>query len=203
MNSKTSSLILTHLVLAIGVVSECAAQQFVPVQHTISTPYGNVTTTTNMMVGGYNYGNGTSNPSRKYKFTIVLKNDSTFTVKKRIDISKDKHVIHVKVKGKKVEITPDQTKEISRISYMANDKLTGIPSGNYWLFLSIQGRISAYSYLAEVNSEYLVAVKKYDGPIVKITDQSLREMLDGNEKALKYLEKKQYKNAIEAYNVRR
>ncbi len=101
---------------------------------------------------------------------------------------------------KKVEITPSQTKEISRESYVAKKPLVGIPADSCWLFLSIQGKITAYAYVAEVNSEYLIAVKKYDGPIVKITEASLKEMMQGDEKALKQIEKKRFKKAIEEYN---
>lgn len=173
----------------------------IPVSETIKTPYGNVTHTTYQTVGMIGGPYGSTGPvSRKYEFTVVLQNDSSFTVKTKIDIKAEKHLLVVKKKKEKWEITPDQTREISRLTYPANTRLVGIPSDSCWLFQSIQGRISAYSYLAELNSEYLVAVRKYNGPIVKLTPDALKEMLEDHEKALKHWGKKQYKQAIEAYN---
>ena len=93
------------------------------------------------------------------------------------------------MKRKEIEITPDQTKEISRRSDYGNARMVGIPADTCWLFLSIMGRISGYSSEAEYDSEFIIAAKKDNGPIVKITDVSLKEMLDCNEKALKFLEK--------------
>jgi len=192
------------IVIAIFIVvdsaeKKCLAQaMYAPVQHTISTPYGNVSHTSQQFVGYMNY--GTAEISKKYKFTVVLKNDSSFVVKSKIDISEKKHFLTAKLNKKKVRITPGETKEISRLSGYGDKRMIGVPVDSCWMFLSIIGKISAYSFVAEPDSEYLIAVKKHDGLIVKLTEESLREMLEGNEEALKHLNKKQLKRAIDAYN---
>ncbi len=189
------------IILMLGLMPVCLAQYSVPVQHTISTPYGNVSQTTNMPVGAMTYGT-VGSISKKYKFTVLLKNDCLFVVKTRIEISGKRHVIQARINKRRIEIVPDQTKEIYRILDDRNTRLVGIPSDSCWLFLSIQGKISAYSYLAERNSEYIIAAQKYSGPIVKITEESLREMVEDNEKAVRQVEKKRFKKAIEIYNQR-
>jgi len=149
----------------------------------------------------YNFNYGTAGEiSKKYKFTVVLKDGSVVTIKNAIDISKKKHSLKGKVNKVKVEITPDQTKEISRASGYGDKRMVGVPIDTCWMFLSIIGKISAYSCVAEPDSPLLIAVRKGDGPIVKLTQESLREMIDGHEEALKHLEKKQLKRALDVYN---
>lgn len=187
--------------LVLNLVIPCSAQPFtVPVQRTISTPYGNVNYTSHQTVGYMNFGYGSGPISKKYKFTVVLKNDSVVTIKKAIEISGRKHALKGKVKGVRFEITPDQTKEISRATGYGDKRMVGIPVDSCWMFLSIIGKINAYSFVPEPDSEFLIAIRKSDGPIVKLTEESLREMVEGNEEALKHVEKKRLKRAIDVYN---
>lgn len=189
------------IILIVCAIPSCLAQYSVPIQHTISTPYGNVNQTSRIMVGGQTYGT-LGNISKKYNFSVVMQNDSSFSVKTRIEITGKKHILRVKGNKQVVEITPALTKEISRTPKDGSAKMVGIPSDSCWLFPGVQGKISGYSFLAEANSPYLVAIRKYDGPIVKLTEDALRDMLEGNEKALKYVEKKNFKKAIDTFNHR-
>ena len=81
MNWKTRSFVsLTFVTLATASNSQAI---YVPVQHNIKTPYGNATYTTQQYVGQMNYGTYTPQISKKYKFTVVLKNDRVHLLKRQ------------------------------------------------------------------------------------------------------------------------
>src|SRR6188768_3677018 len=82
-------------------VVHASGQNYVPMQHTVPTPYGKATITTYQYVPMQHY-YGQGNISGKYEFYIILNNDSTFSTKTRIDLTdKENHSITVKEKKEK------------------------------------------------------------------------------------------------------
>lgn len=171
----------------------------VPRTSTISTPYGNVRTTTYTNIPVY-YG-GTGIVSAKHKFTIILKNDSTVTANTKIDMTDKTQGVYVKVKGKgKEKIEPVDTKEIYRITAEGR-KISGMPVDSCWLFLSAKGKINTYSNLAEVGTMYAVAIQQGDtGPIKPLTKNNLLAIVGDEPKLKKLVERGKFIKAIDAYN---
>ena len=158
--------------------------QFMPVTTTIKTPQGNVPITTYRYMPMHHY-HGPGNPSAKYDFRIVLRNDSTFTDRTRINISEGAdHTLTIKHKGKAQEIFPNDTKNISRLS--ANGRyLTGIAADSCWLFKAVTGKINGYSALAEEGIMYVIAIQEGEGGrILPMTKENLMPMVITNQKAV-------------------
>jgi hypothetical protein len=186
--------------LLIGVIIFPALSQYMPAR-TINTPYGAARlpamgSPAPMQFYNYNYGSY----SVRHSFTIVLKNDSTISAWTKIELKEDKHQITVKNGKTKRVFIPSDTKSIYRTTY-AGEKLTGIPADTCWLFMSKAGKINAYSVIAEPGLSYISAIQfGDDGPILPFNKQNLLEMVEDNEKAVQYIEKKELINAIKAYN---
>lgn len=174
--------------------------QFVPVPSTIRTPYGNVQSTTYhyMPMNYYNVGQA----SVKYMFTVVLKSDSVFIVKARIDVSEKQHVLPVKTGEGKRDIFPDNTKQIYRET-STGKKIVGLPADSCWLFKAVTGKINAYSHLAETGYSYIIAIQDGDQePIIPFTRKNLEAMVGTPEdpKVLSLIEKGKLVKALEMYN---
>ena len=192
----------TPLILFLSLALAGAAfAQMVPVTTTIRTPYGNVPHT--YYVGSPRMHNfsGQVNASLKYKFTIVLKNDSTITVRTRIDHSGATHTLSVKHKDRFEQmISPADTKEIFRYD-VENRKISGIPADSCWLFKTKPGKINCYSFLSEMGMAYVIAIQLGDdGPIVPLTKENLIPMVGNDPKLLKYIEKGKLRKAVETFN---
>jgi hypothetical protein len=186
--------------LLINVITFTASSQYMPAR-TISTPYGPARlpamgSPTPMRFYSYNYGPY----SVRYSFTIVLKNDSTINAKTKIELKEDKDQVTIKNGKSKTVFTPSDTKSIYRIT-ATGEKLTGIPADTCWLFKSKAGKINAYSAIAEPGLSYISAIQLGDdGPILPINKENLLEMVQENEKAVQYVEKKKLTKAIEVFN---
>ena len=177
-------------------------QFMVPQTTTMSTPYGNVTTTQYMHMPMY-YGQRGA-VSSKYNFTIVLKSDSSVQANNtRIDIKEKTHQFKVKSGKKKFTLKPADTKEVFRLT-SEGKKLSGIPADSCWLFKAVTGTINGYSYLAETGYSYIIAIQDgEEAPIVPLTKKNLEAMIatSGNEKVRKHLEKKRLISALEEFNA--
>jgi hypothetical protein len=174
------------------------AQFQVPVSTRMNTPYGPVTTTTYHNMPMF-YGGGVT--SNKYAFTIILKNDSVIVTKTKIELGKV-HSVKVKRKGEKIEIKPEDTKELARLTY-SGAVLKGIPADSCWLFRCGKGKINTYSSLAEEGTGYTVAIQDGEnGPIVPLNKKNLENMIPvgSDEKIMKLIEKGKLVKAIDAYN---
>ena len=151
----------------------------------------------------YNYGQG--NPSLKYEFHFVLKNDSTFIATTRINITKDEdNSITVKIRKVKATLFPEDTKSISRTTY-DGQLLKGIPADSCWLFKTVTGKINTYSYLAELGLDYVIAIQEGDqGKIVPLSKENLLQMITSTDdpKIYKWIENKKFTKAIERYNAK-
>ncbi|HTJ52111.1 MAG TPA: hypothetical protein VL443_21765 [Cyclobacteriaceae bacterium] len=186
------------LIVLLLLCSAISYGQMMPMTSTIRTPYGNVPYTYNVY-SPRNY-RTSGNISVKYEFLVKLKNDSTFTAKTRIDISKDKHSITVKRNKEKIEITPSETESITRLIPYEGRKVTGIPADTCWLFKIGVGKIISYSFLAEDNMQFITAIQHGDGPIVPLTKNNLKEMIGEDPELLKLIEKNKLIKVIEKYN---
>ncbi|MFC3352614.1 hypothetical protein [Sphingobacterium zeae] len=200
-----SSLILWTLrfVIFLLCTSNRALAQFSP-PTTIRTPSGNVT-----LPGLYTprfYSFNSEPISSRYKFYIVLKNDSTVVAKTKIKLRTTTvpSEISWREKGKKHTVTPDQTKEIYRIDYW-NKKIKGIPQDSCWLFLvdtvSHEQRIRRYSMTADINQPSISHFKMEKAKeILPLKKETLEPYVEGNEKAKKLLSKNKLLKVIEELN---
>lgn len=194
---------LTIIIVALISCSVTSYGQYnIPVTTTMRTPYGNVPHTYYVPSPRMYYGNPNSNISAKYEFTIVLKNDSTFSTRTRINLEDEKNHSLV-VKNKKVKQTyfPADTKTISRINF-DGQLLTGIAADSCWLFKCGTGKINSYSFLAEVGMGFVIAIQEgNDGPIVPLTKENLEFIVGPDDpKIYQLIEKKKFIKAIEMYN---
>lgn len=107
--------------------------QFVPVPQTFNTPMGPIHTT-HYMYMPHNYGSGSYSP--KFKFTVILNNDSTFTFKSQMMAEKKKMYVEYKDKKtkKKVKLFPSDTKSLSGFNALSIS-MTGMPVDSCWLFV--------------------------------------------------------------------
>ncbi len=203
--STTSSYVLSMLcfgLVMLGNLSQVSAQFRHP--YTMRTPGGNIT-----IPGSYApmlYSFDREPISSRYKFYIVLKNDSTVVSKTKIKLrtATKPSEISWREKGKKYTVTPDQTKEIYRIDYW-NKKIKGIPQDSCWLFLvdtvSYEKRIRRYSMTADINQPAISHFKmKNTNEILPLKKETLAPYIEENEKAKKLLLKDQLLKAIEEFN---
>ncbi len=93
--------------------------------------------------------------------------------------------------------------------------IDGIPNDTCWVFKVLGGSISLYGktmdYLsyensplygmgAEIVPSTIVGIQLNDGPILVYNTENLRKFLEGNQDALRFLNKKKYFKAINKYN---
>lgn len=183
------------------------SQGMVVVPRTIHTPYGDATLTSYQMGMPFNYNlskkNGKSRPnSMTYEFRVVLKNDSSFLSKVKINVKDIKHhTIVIKGKKEKVAFSPSDTKSVSRVT-MEGVKIPGIPADSCWLFKTYSGKINVYSFLAELGTDYAIAIQDgADGVIRPLTKENLLEMVEyDNPKVHELIEEGNLISAIKLYN---
>ncbi|WP_156522706.1 hypothetical protein [Arachidicoccus ginsenosidimutans] len=190
------------LFFSIAFISVNVKAQFgAPMPTTIHTPYGNVTTYQNTYMPFY-FGGGKGVSFKKYNYTVVLKNDYTFTGKGKMHSKKGITYLVLKGKDGEKEFYPADTKE----AYIIGDggiKISGIPSFNdsCWLFKVSEGRINEFAIVPELGTPYISAVQKGNGaPILKITKENIMPLVNDNPKALRKAEKDKLNNALDIYN---
>jgi len=150
----------------------------------------------------YNYySNNQGSNSLKYDFVVILKNDSTFRVRTKINVLQEgNNFITVKDDGIKQKIFPADTKSISRVT-LEGRTLIGIPADSCWLFLVDRGAINSYSFLAETGTTFIIAIQEgNDSPIVPLTKENLLPMISGDPKANKHASKNNFQKAISIFN---
>jgi hypothetical protein len=149
---------------------------------------------------GTNY-NLYNNVSIKYKFTVVLKNDSTFVTKAMIDGNFNPHTIEVKTKTGIQYFSPNDTKEIYRFT-STGDKIIGTPTDSCWTFPNSKGRINTYSNMANFGGMYAIAFQVgEEGPIKRITKDNLLSIMGDNPELSKLINAGKLIKAIEKYNT--
>lgn len=111
------------------------------------------------------------------------------------------------------KIYANQTLYISTITdFDSKTEAYGVPTDSCWMFKVMDGPISVYAkswyYLtlaangneAEFDRWEIVGIQLNDGPIVKLTDDNLKQMVGQDTNALESLEKKKYYKAVKKYN---
>ena len=191
----------TSFYFLIGFVSIAASglAQMIPITTTLKTPYGNVPHT--QYVGPMNYYYGQQNISARFEFTVVLKNDSSFKTKTRINLKDgEDNSITVKQDGTKEQIFPNDTKYISRITVQGK-VLKGIPADSCWLFKAMDGEINGYGFLAEELDTYIIAIQDGDDcPIVPLTKDNLMPLVMSDQKCVGLVRKNKLRRALARYN---
>lgn len=149
--------------------------------------------------------------NNKYEFTVRLKDSSERLIRSRIHTDTVAKVNYLEFDNKAVpktdparkeRILPTQTLSIRRYDRTTGTFVEGVATDSCWLFEVQTGRISIYSPLSErsITSDYITAFRLADGPIEPISEARLRDIMAGDEKALRALEKKDYYKAIRKYN---
>jgi hypothetical protein len=195
---KTKRFVILVLLIIISVVSSYAQQFVMPnysaaIRPTIPRP--------NINYSYYNNGKP-ADPSVKYRFSIVLKNDSTFESRTKINIDEKQNFIEVKHDNGKRVIKPSETKSISRVT-SEGKMLIGMPVDSCWLFKIKLGKLSLYSFLAEEDSDFAVAFRQGENPVLPLSKENLLPYMKDDEKLVNLLEKKKFVKAVLQYNQKK
>jgi hypothetical protein len=176
----------------------------IPTTTRINTPYGPMNLPSQQYVRMPYMYHGNSGPySAKYEFNVVMKNDSTFTVKTKIQWQDSVDYIEVKKGKEKIKIKVSETKQIWRRGLQTGRQITGIATDTCWLFPTIKGAINCYSFLAEPDQiEYTTAIQYGDdGEIVPLTKDNLLEITGQNDKAImRQVKKTNLPSAVKIFN---
>ncbi len=176
--------------------------QYIPVNSSFSTPRGTINTVNHIRMPMYN--NYSSLSKLELRYTIILKNDSVFSVPSTITLTDSTHFLTYTKKGLekkslKINIYPNQTKQL-RIK-TSEGFFVGEPRDSCWLFKTVNGRINGYSYLPIVAGEEIKAIQKNTSEeIVTLTKPVLLLMVNDHEKATALANKGKLWQAIKAYN---
>ncbi|HEV3411031.1 MAG TPA: hypothetical protein VG101_01075 [Puia sp.] len=154
--------------------------------------------------------------STKHRFKIVFTDGTDTIVYSTIHADTPSYYIMLENKSVKKKdsarfrkIYPSQTRYIVRFDgYDATlgkyeDSVSkGLATDSCWLFKDIDGKVSAYTPLAEddVDDGFLRYIQMDQGPLIEINKQNLMEMLKANEKAAGQAESGKYAKAIKTYN---
>lgn len=162
-----------------------------------------------------NYSNYYGTVSMRHKFKIVFKDGTDTTVSTKIQADTPSYYLMLVNKsvgrddsGRYRKIVPAETQYIVRLDGynvdrdMDDNQTKGTPADSCWLFKAIDGKISAYSALAEnvIDDPFLLYIQKDNGPLIRLTDENLEDMVSTNEKATRQAKKKDYTKAIRTYN---
>ena len=176
--------------------------QFVSTPVNVRTPYGNVTTYIPSYMPMYYGGRGPV--SRKYDYTAILKDGTSFSGYGKINI--DKNINRVKLKNKDSketkEFVPSETKELYSL-LASGQKISGIPfHDSCWLFLTTPGKVNLYAILPEYGTEYVSAMQTGENaPIEWITKEKVMALVNDNPKAFKKAKKGKVFEALMMYNT--
>jgi hypothetical protein len=170
-----------------------------------------------------NMNNNAQIANKKYSFMVTLKDSSKKTVKSKIYFDTSSHKSYLLLVDKKFpksdpanreqKIYADQTLSLSRSDsiYMERSdetknwiEIKGVANDSCWMFKAKVGPISIYSFLSEVEMYFdpatICGVQLNDGPVVKYNSENLKTMIGQDKEAMKYLDKKNYYEAIDKFN---
>ncbi|HEY8782549.1 MAG TPA: hypothetical protein VIM16_13075 [Mucilaginibacter sp.] len=145
--------------------------------------------------------------STRMKITSAMYTDSA--TKKRFILLVDKKYSKSDTNRYK-RIYPSQTLYLKRDVARDDESAAslyyrGKPADSCWMFKVIAGTINVYSFLsdrdfANFETSSIVGMQLNDGPIMKYSDDSLKQMIDQDSDAMRYFQKKKYLKAIRRYN---
>jgi len=189
------------IVISLCVAGYPTSAQFTSVPSIIKTPYGNVHTSTSVYSPIFYKNWPDMAPSRKYEFTVVLKDESQFKGKGKINIKDSIQSLTLQNDSATRVFLPRDTKEIFRMT-KRGEKISGFPMDSLWLFKTGTGRINFYAFVAEPGTMYISALEKDNsGEIVPYYEYYVKEMVADNEKALKLARKGKLYEALLKYNA--
>jgi hypothetical protein len=204
---KSSPLVIVSILFL--VLCRPSYAQMYPVTNTIRTPYGNVKTTQWKSYPTHNHvrPTGPATKTVKVRLEVTFSEDSVVTLLTNIHFDEDTAYFKMKgPSGKKVKVTPAQTKRIRRIPATGDDPIVGISADSCWLFPMIKGEVIGYSKSPNFDEFLFVdAVQKADGQIIPATKENLLELLADDEDAVKALNKKSFfaGDVIRKYNQKK
>jgi hypothetical protein len=104
--------------------------------------------------------------------------------------------------GRFTKIFPSQTRFISHVNVITGQDYAGLAADSCWLFRVIEGKINAYTAMAEisVDDEFLLYIQEGDGPLLAIGDPNALKLFSGNAEASNLFLGKKYNKAIKKYN---
>jgi hypothetical protein len=107
--------------------------------------------------------------------------------------------------GRYTRINPSQTRSISHVNVLTGQDYIGQPNDSCWLFKVIEGKINAYTALAEisVDDEFLLYVQAGAGPLIAIADPKALDLFSANVEAANLFVNKKYNKALKKYNSAR
>ncbi len=181
--------------------AQLAQAQFITsVPYSMSTPAGNVQLTQQVYMPTH-YSNRNSNP--KFDFEVTLKNDSVVKFRSRILSENKKLYIEWKEKKNVRQIFPSETKKI--VTETESGIKVGMPADSCWLFFIIDGAINCYSSIPLSDYYNTIAIQKGGaGPIIPLTQESLRAMINVEDKKVQKLIKQGWlADAIRRYNEKK
>jgi hypothetical protein len=154
--------------------------------------------------------------SIRHKFKIVFMDGTDTIVYSTIHADTPSYYLLLENKSVKKKdsarfrkVFPSQTKNIIRLDKysVSRDKYedfesNGMSTDSCWLFKAIDGKICAYTPLAEddVDDGFLRYIQKDGGPLVEINSENLQQMVDKDEKASHLAERKKYTKSINTFN---
>jgi hypothetical protein len=137
--------------------------------------------------------------NNKYTLSVTLKDKSVKEVNSKIYAENNRGYLVFDNGDQPQKIYCDETIAISRITDRGAVK--GIVTDSCWLFKIVEGKINAYSFLAQADGPYsIIAIQMGAGPVQNFDIQLLGDLLKKDTKAYKAYLKKDYLKAIEKYN---
>lgn len=148
----------------------------------------------------------------KYEYVIILKDSSLNRITSRIFMdtsSKKSYLVYIDKDRAKSDSSRNQkvycteTVRIFRDDNKNLIRINGISTDSCWLFKVVEGKISAYSPLSEVDeidSRYITAFQIDDGPVISVNSVLLEQALLEDKNAMSVFKKKDYYSAIIRYN---
>lgn len=177
----------------------CLAQ-FMPTNTRIQTPYGPTTVKTYQYVPNmYGMAYNMSYIKTKFQFEVILQNNDTLNIKSRIEQDSIQYLSYKK-DGKKIEIKPEETKQITSSSF--SEFMHGIPSDSCWLFLTKEGKVDIYSDRPVSGTACAVAFQIGHDEIKSLTKYNLSHALppETDQKVIKHIDRNKLIKAIYRYN---
>lgn len=139
---------------------------------------------------------------QQYSFSIVLKNDSSFSAKGHINAEDKKAQFLVyRSHGTTKSLFPSNTKSLTLVG-TDGTVIPGIPVDSCWLFMTSKGRINQYSFRAKPETRDVVAIQKGStGAIVLLTKENLLDLVGhDNASVIKLIENEKFLKAIAVFN---
>jgi hypothetical protein len=154
-----------------------------------------------------------------FNFVVMLRDSSKLKVRSAMfidSITKKRFIVMIDKKYAKSDtnrykkIFPSQTLYLKRDVNKEDGSnvdlyYRGKPNDTCWMFKVITGSITAYSYLSDQDfmsfeTSSLIGIQLNDGPIVRYSEDNLKQMITSDNAAMEYFQKKQYIKAIRKFN---